>query len=146
MTDQQQETSNIEVSFEDQVEQLLHSCTLEQLNYISKELQTELQYRVFSEKKIRELRDRLMNEKMKFHDNLKIQKALIFDTEKEEVEEEFEVSYSSEPDENDDDDDDEVEEMPVVKPKIKRQLQQKKIPVKKNGGSKTNNNKRKHKK
>ncbi|HRP37992.1 MAG TPA: hypothetical protein PLS50_09370 [Candidatus Dojkabacteria bacterium] len=144
MTDQQQETSNIEVSFEDQVEQLLHSCTLEQLNYISKELQTELQYRVFSEKKIRELRDRLMNEKMKFHDNLKIQKALIFDTEKEEVEEEFEVSYSSEPDENDDDD--EVEEMPVVKPKIKRQLQQKKIPVKKNGGSKTNNNKRKHKK
>lgn len=145
MTDQQQETSNIEVSFEDQVEQLLHSCTLEQLNYISKELQTELQYRVFSEKKIRELRDRLMNEKMKFHDNLKIQKALIFDTEKEEVEEEFEVSYSSEPDEYDGDDD-EVEEMPVVKPKIKRQLQQKKIPVKKNGGSKTNNNKRKHKK
>lgn len=122
-------------NFEQLVEKLLSNCTHEQLGYLVKELQVELEYRKFSDERIKALREKLVNEKNLIDDQIKMRKALLFSAERDEKIDEYEISYSSSmssiesESSSSNSDSDEEEEQP--KPKIQQKLKQKKMPAKK---------------
>lgn len=120
-------------NFEQQVEKLLMSCNYEQLGYLAKELQVELQYRKFSDERIKALREKMLKEKSLMDDQIKMRSALLISANQEAKIEEYEISYSSSmssiESESESEIDDDEEEQP--KPKIQQKLKQKKMPVKK---------------
>lgn len=73
----EEKTSCPVLTFEEQTEKLLISCTVEQLEYLSNAIYNEKEYRKFSESRIHLLREKLKQIEKDFDKKMQVKKQLL---------------------------------------------------------------------
>lgn len=71
------ETQKQEISFEEQTEILLTNCTDDQLKFLENAIYAEKEFRVFSFKKVRVLKEKLKEMERDFNRKMKLKKELL---------------------------------------------------------------------